>query len=412
MKKHERLAVRLRELGISHRAAARDLGVAASTFGFYVKDGRLTATLEGSDFVARLERYIAIKEKEIPREKEVKAEPMRGKFSQLGMTLDELARTTGVSRPVLTRGIYRGLWPDEPTFRSVTAWMERELQQEGDKKMLTKISLPQEVQDHFALKNDPFTNEMEDTDDILDTKENSKAERKIMNAVEKSGWTAITGPVGSGKTTLLKKIESRLAKRRDIVIVKPRMIEKQFLGASHICTSILEDLGGQSVSGQRTLEYKARLVGRVLEEAFKEGKKVVILIDEAHLLTERALSSLKRIYEFEIGFKKLLSIVLVGQQSLARQLKTNFTLAEVSQRVDLYELGSLNGALGAYVRHKLERAGAGAREIFEGGAIKAMAKKVDTPLSVNNLAAALIAAQDIGDKTVSAAIIDSIHVSY
>ena len=244
MKKHERLAVRLRELGISHRAAARDLGVAASTFGFYVKDGRLTATLEGSDFVARLERYIAIKEKEIPREKEVKAEPMRGKFSQLGMTLDELARTTGVSRPVLTRGIYRGLWPDEPTFRSVTAWLEREIQQEGDKKMLTKISLPQEVQDHFALKNDPFTNEMEDTDDILDTKENSKAERKIMNAVEKSGWTAITGPVGSGKTTLLKKIESRLAKRRDIVIVKPRMIEKQFLGASHICTSILEDLGG------------------------------------------------------------------------------------------------------------------------------------------------------------------------
>jgi len=230
-----------------------------------------------------------------------------------------------------------------------------------------------------------------------------------MVAVDRAGWTAITGEVGSGKSTLLKRVEARLLKKKDVLMVRPRIIEKQFLGASHVCDSILQDIGSHAALTHRTLEFKARLVGRTLEESFRDGKKVVILIDEAHLLRDDALLALKRIYEFEIGFKKLLAIILVGQVGLARRLKTNFNLAEVSQRVDLYEIGSLNGALGSYVRHKLERAGNGDKEIFEPGAIKAMLEKGDTPLGVNNVAAAaMIAAWDVGEKKVTAATIKGI----
>ncbi len=411
MSVHRRQAEKLHRFDISYRVAAGDLNVAPSTFFSYLHDGRLTARLAAEDFPARLERYIEVKAAEVVRGKEVRGPELRGRFAQLGMTLDDVAQATGVSRPVLKRGIYKRVWPDESTAITIQNWLEKQISTE-DKKMLTKISLGEEALEYWKLKFDPFTNELQDQDDIFITTENTRAKKKIINAVENGGWSVITGPVGSGKTTMIKEIEATLAKRPDVAVVKPRTIEKQFLGASHVCDSILEDLGGQTVSGQRTLEYKARLVGRVLEEAFKEGKRIVLLLDEAHLLRPDALLALKRIYEFEIGFKKLLSIVLVGQQSLARQLKTNFTLAEVSQRVDLYELGSLNGALGSYVRHKLERAGAGTREIFEPSAIKAMGKKADTPLSVNNLsAAALITAQDVGEKTVTAQIIDSIHSS-
>ena len=165
----------------------------------------------------------------------------------------------------------------------------------------------------------------------------------------------------------------------------------------------------------RTLEYKARLVGRTLEEAYRDGKKVVIVIDEAHLLRPEALLALKRIYEFEIGFKKLLSIILVGQQGLARQLKSNFELAEVSQRVDLYELGSLNGAVGAYIEHKLSRAGLNGadKDIFDRAALKAIGDRADTPLSVNNLAAlALITAHDLSEKHVTGEIVKGIQGSF
>jgi type II secretory pathway predicted ATPase ExeA len=161
----------------------------------------------------------------------------------------------------------------------------------------------------------------------------------------------------------------------------------------------------------RTLEYRARLVGRTLEEAYKDNRRVVVLIDEAHLLRPDALLALKRLYEFEIGFKKLLSIILIGQDGLARQLRTNFNLTEVSQRVDLYEIGSLNGSLGAYVRHKLERAGAG-RDIFDNSAFKAIGERHDTPLLVNNIAAAaLVAAHDLGEKHVTGDIVRSIQGS-
>ena len=275
--------------------------------------------------------------------------------------------------------------------------------------MLTKVSLSEEVLEFFSLKRDPFTNEMESQEDILDTKELARAEKKILNAVEKGGWIAVTGPVGSGKSTLIKRVESKLRKRPEVALVKPRTIEKQFLGASHVCDSILQDLGVTELLHRRTLEHKARLVGRVLEEAFKDNRRVIVLIDEAHLLRADALLALKRIYEFEIGFKKLLSIILVGQDFLAKNLKTNFQLSEVSQRVDLYEIGSLNGSLGLYIRHKLERAGC-SRELFDNSAFRAIGERFDMPLSVNNLAAAaLVAAHDLGEKHVSGEIVRSIQ---
>jgi type II secretory pathway predicted ATPase ExeA len=307
--------------------------------------------------------------------------------------------------------IRSGEWDSEERFKKFEAFLE-EKKYGGQKKMLTKISLPDEVIESFHLSRDPFTNEMAEHDDIMDTRELARAEKKIMTAVDKSGWVALTGPVGCGKTTLLKRVEAKLARRRDVVIVKPRTIEKQFLGASHVCDSILQDLGVTELLSRRTLEHKARLVGRVLEEAFKDNKKVILLIDEAHLLRADALLALKRLFELEIGFKKLLSIILVGQDFLARNLRTNFQLSEVSQRVDLYELGSINGSLGAYLAHKLERAGASNKELFDRSAVKAIGERFDTPLAVNNIAAAaLIAAHDLGERMVTKEIIQSIQGS-
>jgi type II secretory pathway predicted ATPase ExeA len=346
------------------------------------------------------------------KQKFFKTAAMMKLVSRRGIALGEAAAATGIAADKLQKSLLAGEWESEAEYKKFQAFIDEKKYGEA-KKMLTKISLPEDVLDYFGLKRDPFTNEMETGEDILDTKEMSRAEKKIVNAVEKGGWIAVTGPVGSGKSTLIKRVEAKLAKDKKVCIVKPRTIEKQFLGASHVCDSIIQDLGVTDLlNHRRTLEHKARLVGRVLEEAYKDNRRVIVLIDEAHLLRVDALLALKRIYEFEIGFKKLLSIVLVGQDFLAKNLKTNFQLSEVSQRVDLYELGSLNGSLGLYVRHKLERAGCG-RELFDNSAFKAIGERFDTPLSVNNVAAAaLLAAHDCGEKHVSAEIVRSIQGSY
>lgn len=335
--------------------------------------------------------------------------PMSRALANNGVSIESAALRLNMDVVALRDALQTGQWDSIATYRKFETLLGDE-KERGGAKVLTKISLGEEVLEHFGLKRDPFTNEMDDDSDIVDTKESAKAERKIKTAIEKNGWCAVTGPVGSGKSTLIKKVKAWIVKRRDILVVEPRTLEKQFLGASHVCDALIEDLGGHVSAGQRTLEYKARMVARILEQSSRDGKKVVVLIDEAHLLRDEALLALKRIYEFELGFKKLLALVLVGQHTLARRLKNNFALAEVGQRVDLYELGSLNGATGSYLKHKLERAGAREADIFDASALKAIARKADTPLSVNNLAAmALITAVDMGEKKISGEIVDAVQ---
>lgn len=391
--------------GVSYTVAAREMGLARAT---------LHGVLHSPEKF-KAERTLPLLKTWL-KERATKASfvspRLMHSFARHHVSVLDAATELKMDSVKLLSSLSSGRWESEDNYRRVTDYLER-LKERGKRKMLTKISLPEEVLDHFGLKRDPFTNEMESGEDILDTKELGRAEKKIMNAVDKGGWIAVTGRVGSGKSTLIKKVEAKLARRRDVALVKPRTIEKQYLGASHVCDSILQDLGTASVLTHRTLEFKARLVGRTLEEAYKDNRRVIVLIDEAHLLRPDALLALKRIYEFEIGFKKLLSIILVGQELLARQLKTNFNLAEVSQRVDLYEIGSLNGSLGAYVRYKLERAGSNGKELFDNSAFKAIGEHFDTPLMVNNIAAAsLIAAHDLGEKHVTGEIVKSIQGSF
>lgn len=384
------------ETGVSYTVVAKDMGLARST---------LHKTLRRNDPLAANTRIVKQWLATRRARSFYKTGRQMGLLQKNGFTTAECAGALGVAAVELQKSLESGEWKDEAEFRRFQKYID-DRKEGGKKKMLTKITLPEEVLEYFHLARDPFSNEMEGQDDILDTKELGRAEKKILNAVDKGGWIAVTGPVGSGKSTLLKKIKAKLARRRDVAIVEPRTLEKQFLGASHVCDSILQDLGTASVLTHRTLEHKARLVGRTLEEAYKDNRRVIVLIDEAHLLRPDALLALKRIYEFEIGFKKLLSIILIGQESLARQLRTNFQLTEVSQRVDLYEIGSLNGSLGAYVQHKLDRAGGAGRELFDRSAYKEIGKHWDTPLMVNNVAAAaLLRAKDLGEKVVNGEIV-------
>jgi type II secretory pathway predicted ATPase ExeA len=391
--------------GLSYAIAAEEINVPRGTLYEFVVNGIVPRMARYANLPKRFDDWLESAKKTRGR---VKDAPLARVAFRRGIKEKELADLSGINSRVLWHGLHTGVWPDLKTKKAAENTIQTIVDRREEKKMITKVSLSEEVLEHWALTRDPFTNEMEESDDILETRDLARAEKKIIVAVEKNGWLAITGPVGSGKSTLLKKVEGRLAKRKDVVIVKPRTVEKQYLGASGICDAILEDLG-VTWSKSHRLEIRARYVGSHLEDAFRDGKKIVLLIDEAHLLTKDALLALKRFYEFEVGFKKLLAIVLVGQAALARRLKSDYELAEVSQRVDLYEMGSLNGAMGSYLRHKLERAGC-TKEIFEPAALKAMSRKVDTPLAVNNLAAAaLIAGQDLGEKQITTQIIEAVQ---
>lgn len=406
---------RLQELtkyGGSVRTVARNIGVPASTLHGYLRSGEAPRSFPDLD--ARLADY---------QRRVIPGHHLAFDVIKFGESVMVVARQLGVSHGALLDYLTCGVVPHEARDlparidryvaaktnpQPVAPQAPRTLKKDTD--MLTKVALTQEVLDHWKLSRDPFTNEVLNVEDICDLGELRKAERKILNAVTHAGWVAITGPVGSGKTTLLKRVEAKIEQQKEVRIVKPMLLEKQHMRASHIVEAILRDLEIETTWSSRSTEAKSRLVGEALRSFHLLGSKVVLLIDEAHLLHPYTLLGLKRIHELDHKFNKLLSIILIGQQSLARQLKGNFQLTEVGQRVDLFELEGMNGSTGRYLAYKLERAGAqAASEVFLPAAIKAIAERVDTPLSINNLAAAAMAeAYKVGEAKITADIVKAI----
>lgn len=407
---HRKQAENLKRLGISHRAAANDLHVPRSSFSRYLLAGTLPTSLKARDLPARLELYIKKRSGQVNGRGVYRAAPMRGKFSQLGLSLEQIAEAIGVDRMVLKRGIYAGCWVDEKTKTSIENWIDRRIDL-GEGKMINPVSLTQESLDFFHLKFDPW-GEITNPGDILVTKEVSHALKLCKGCIERGEMLAITGPVGCGKTILLRKVDEWAATRSDIMFVKPAVLEKQYLRGSHVVSAILEDLG-MAPGSHSSLEHLARFLRRALEQAHIDGRIVVLVLDEGHLIPLETLLFLKRIYEVEKNGEKLLRILLVGQPSLARQLKTNFQLSELGQRIRLYELGGLNGAAASYLRHRLDRAGANGREIFDGGAVKTIVKKCSTPLEVNACAGlAMVAAYSVGEKIVSKEAVEMVQGGY
>jgi type II secretory pathway predicted ATPase ExeA len=406
MKGHKQQAEALKKLGISHRAAARDLTMTSSVLSRYLLSGKVTRHL-GGGFVARVDEYL--KKKAAGGVAKFQAPLIIGKFFQAATPLRKLSEATGVDYVTLKNGIYHGKWPDESTHKSINQWIDRELSIREGKKMLTQVFLTEDVLEHWNLKFDPFSSEMHGPEDTLCTKELEKIVALMMKTVYKPGWLTITGDVGSGKSTAVREFRDRAAKKKEIVVIQPMIVQKELLGASHVLDAVLQDLGIQdALKHNITLENKARLVHRVAEGSLRDGKRPVILIDESQMLSDNALLCLRRIAEIAVGYQKFTAIILVGQPQLARRLKGNFALTEAAQRTTIHELGSLKGMIGAYLKHKLERAGC-AKEIFDQAAIKAIGNKASTPLGVNCVAAAgLVKALELGEHHITAGIIEEI----
>jgi type II secretory pathway predicted ATPase ExeA len=402
-----------RNLHISYRTAAREMGISHGMLYNFLAGTGNPKTGERKNPAPLIRAYIDGKRPAM----RVKSEPMMKKMFGMGLGLDQAATAMDLSRGDLSSYLASGMWPNAETAERFRKWLE-EQREKRRKKMITKTILTEEVWQHFGLKMNPFPHELRGVEDIIEIKDLAVAEKKVLMTINRGGWCAIAGCTGSGKTTLIKKIEFDLEKRKDVVLSKPKTIERRLLGAAGLCDAILEDLKWTWSKRQR-LELRARYVGDALDYNYRNGKKVVLLVDEAHLLADEALLALKRFYEFEIGFKKLLVIVLIGQEPLAERLKTRPQLAEVAQRVDLYEIKALNGQFARYLREKLQHAGMNGREIFDSSAIKAIHVRMReaggfyTPQSLQNLAAsAMVTACDLGEKIVTERIVRAIPGSY
>lgn len=180
-----------------------------------------------------------------------------------------------------------------------------------------------------------------------------------------AGFIAMTGEVGTGKTTLLRALLSQLdpEKYRSALIFNPCLSGTQLLAA--ICRELCV-----KVPRKNSLGYLDSL-NRFLLEEHREGRTVVLVIDEAQNLTPELLEQLRMISNLETEEDKLIQIILAGQPELD-DLLGRHDLRQLSQRITvrcrLTPMG-LNDT-SDYIRHRLRIAGCRIPNFFHPKAVR------------------------------------------
>ncbi len=258
--------------------------------------------------------------------------------------------------------------------------------------------LTQAAKQHFKLFRDPFQDDIQAPEDVF----LSDAQRQVREAMfitaKHGGFLAVVGESGAGKSVLRRDLIDRIRREgHQITCVMPRIIDKARLSAGAICDAIIQDVSLEYP--KRTLEAKARQIEKLLISSSRTGNSHVLIIEEAHDLSVQTLKYLKRFWELEDGFRKLLSIILVGQPELKGKLdeRLNWEAREVIRRVELVELPPLNGDLEGYLALKFKRMDRALDVVFEADAFDAIRKRLTLqstdgtaihmqyPLVVNNL---------------------------
>jgi len=180
------------------------------------------------------------------------------------------------------------------------------------------------------------------------------------------GFIQLTGEVGTGKTTTIRSLLARSPNNADIaLIINPRLSPVEFVQA--ICEELGVDVSAAAAGNGKML---VDLLNRKLLRIHAEGRRAVLIVDEAQNLTAEVLEQVRLLTNLETDSQKLLQIILIGQPELREVLNRN-DLRQLAQRVTarchLQPLARDDTA--AYVRHRLRVAGA-TSDIFTPAALR------------------------------------------
>lgn len=141
------------------------------------------------------------------------------------------------------------------------------------------------------------------------------------------GFVEITGEVGTGKTTLCRAVLENLDQNTEAAyIFNPKLDSLQLLKA-------INDEFGVSSSGDTAKELIDSLNAFLMKKKI-EGKKALLIIDEAQNLNRDVLEQLRLLSNLETTTSKLIQIILVGQPELGEMLDSH-ELRQLGQRITL-----------------------------------------------------------------------------
>lgn len=193
----------------------------------------------------------------------------------------------------------------------------------------------------------------------------SRGHRKAMaylvyGASQREGFIVITGEVGAGKTMLARMLALKLEQQN---LVLAQIVSTQ-LGADDMLRMVGAAFG---LPEEKSKAGLLRDLECFLTAMHKQGRRALLLVDEAQNLPVGAVEELRMLSNFQYGEKSLLQTFLLGQPEFRRTLQGP-AMEQLRQRVlASCHLGPIDCAeTEAYIMHRLRIAGWNGDPSFSG----------------------------------------------
>jgi MSHA biogenesis protein MshM len=225
--------------------------------------------------------------------------------------------------------------------------------------------------EHFGLSEPPFRITPH-TDFFFDGADRGATLEALIYAImNDEGIVKVSGEVGSGKTMLCRVLMERLpAHVETIYLTTPS------LGRDEILYAIADELQLHFSEGRMSValrELQEHLIG-----LYAQGRRVVILIDEAHAMPEETLEQVRLLSNLETSRHKLLQIVLFGQPELDEALARP-SLRQLKDRIThSFRMRPLaEPEVARYLSFRMRAAGYRGPEVFTPKAVALIARASD-----------------------------------
>lgn len=233
----------------------------------------------------------------------------------------------------------------------------------------------------FELAQEPFSNAPVSRFYYNSTQHSQALTRLLHSVSYMKGLSVLVGDIGAGKTTLARRMLDSLPEEEYEAALL--VIIHSGITANWLLKRIALQLGVENPA-QEKLALLSQLYQRLLA-IYEQGRKAVVLIDEAQMLETRELmEEFRGLLNLEVPERKLISFVFFGLPEIERNLKLDPPLAQrVSMRYRLEPFSP--DSTEAYIKHRMRLAGSPRLPFSPEAIAKVHQRSGGTPRVINTL---------------------------
>ncbi len=218
---------------------------------------------------------------------------------------------------------------------------------------------------HFGLREPPF-GITPDTSFAYACNSHQEALNTLLVAARNGeGFMKVTGEVGTGKTLLCRRFLATLDAR-----FVSAYIPNPYLEPRTLMFALADELG-IALPREADQHFLLKELSRALLNFARQGKTVVVCLDEAQAMPQETLEALRLLTNLETEKRKLLQVVLFGQPELDQRL-AQASIRQLRQRITFqYRLSMLKEKeVEHYLSHRLRVAGYRGGQLFAPAAVR------------------------------------------